>query len=73
MNEPAYFLNNQTMFDYIAQSTGVDKYRSNSAARIVTRLALAASYGTNIFYNIGSSVANDLTTLVNKHTRVSQY
>lgn len=73
MNEPAYFLNNQTMFDYIAQSTGVDKYRSNSAARVVTRLALAASYGTNIFYNIGSSIANDLTTLVNKHTRVSQY
>ena len=73
MDQPSYFLNNQTMFDYIAQSTGVDKYRVNSAARLVTRLALAASYGNNLFYNLGSAMANDMTTLVNKHTRISQY
>ena len=73
MDQPSYFLNNQTMFDYIAQSTGVDKYRVNSAARLVTRLALAASYGNNLFYNLGSALANDMTTLVNKHTRISQY
>lgn len=73
MDQPSYFLNNQTMFDYIAQSTGVDKYRVNSAARLVTRLALAASYGNNLFYNLGSALANDVTTLVNKHTRISQY
>lgn len=72
MNKPAYFLNNQTMFDYIAQCTGVDKYRTNSAARLVTRLALAASYHKNFFYNLGSSVANDFTTAVNRHTRISQ-
>lgn len=71
MDQPAFFLNNHTMFDYIAQCTGVDKYRTNSAARMVTRLALAASYGENVFYNIGSALANDVTTYVNKHTRVS--
>ena len=72
MNEAAYFLNNRTMFDYIAQCTGVDKYRSNSAARLVTRLALAASYVNNGFYNLGQAMANDITTLANKHTRISQ-
>jgi hypothetical protein len=71
MDKPAFFLNNHTMFDYIAQCTGVDKYRTNSAARMVTRLALAASYGENVFYNLGSALANDITTLVNKHTRIS--
>jgi len=72
MNKPAYFLNNQTMFDYIAQCTGVDKYRSNSAARLVTRLALAASYYENIFYNMGESMTNAFHTIVNRHTRISQ-
>lgn len=72
MNKPAYFLNNQTMFDYIAQCTGVDKYRSNSAARLVTRLALAASYHKNLFYNIGQSTTNAFHTIVNRHTRISQ-
>lgn len=71
MDQPAFFLNNHTMFDYIAQCTGVDKYRTNSAARMVTRLALSASYGENVFYNLGSALANDITTLVNKHTRIS--
>ena len=70
MDRPAFFLNNHTMFDYIAQCTGVDKYRTNSAARMVTRLALAASCGNNALYNIGSALANDITTLVNKHTRI---
>jgi hypothetical protein len=71
MNQPAYFLNNQTMFDYIAQCTGVDKYRTNSAARIVTRLALASSYVENHFYDIGNAIANDFTTSVNRLTRIS--
>jgi len=70
MDKPAYFLNNNTMFDYIAQCTGVDKYRKNTAARMVTKLALAASYGNNVFYNLGSAFANDITTFVNKHTRM---
>jgi hypothetical protein len=72
MDKPAYFLNNQTMFDYIAQCTGVDKYRTNSAARIVTRIALAASYNNNWFYNMGNAMVNDFTTAVNRHTRISQ-
>lgn len=72
MDKPAYFLNNQTMFDYIAQCTGVDKYRTNSSARIVTRIALAASYNNNWFYNMGNAMVNDFTTAVNRHTRISQ-
>ena len=72
MDKPAYFLNNQTMFDYIAQCTGVDKYRTNSAARIITRIALAASYHENYFYNMGNAMVNDFTTAVNRHTRISQ-
>lgn len=72
MNKPAYFLNNQTMFDYIAQCTGVDKYRTNSSIRLVTRLALAASYVNNMFYNFGEAIANDITTWTNKHTRIAQ-
>jgi len=71
MNKPAYFLNNHTMFDYIAQCTGVDKYRNNPSARLVTRLALAASYGENFFYNLGNAFANEITTYVNKLTRIN--
>lgn len=73
METPAKFLNNNTMFDYIAQCTGVDRYRANPAARMVTKLALAGSYTNNFFYYLGEGLTNAYTTLVNKHTRVSQY
>lgn len=66
MNSPALFLNNYTMFDYIAQITGVDKYRVNSAVRIITKIALAATFADNIFYNIRDSIANDITSFGNK-------
>jgi hypothetical protein len=66
MNSPALFLNNYTMFDYIAQITGVDKYRVNSAVRIITKIALAATFADNIFYNIRDSLANDFTSMANK-------
>ena len=66
MNSPALFLNNYTMFDYIAQLTGVDKYRVNSAVRIITKIALAATFTDNIFYNIRDSIANDFTSMANK-------
>ena len=70
MDKPALFLNNNPMFDYIAQCTGVDKFRMNSAARIITKLALAASFSDDLFYNIGESIMTDITSLANK--RIAQ-
>lgn len=68
MNKPATFLNNNTMFDYIAQCAGVDKFRLNASMRHVTKLALAASAVGNTFHNIGDSILNDATSLVNRMT-----
>jgi hypothetical protein len=65
MDSPALFLNNQTMFDYIAQCTGVDRYRANPAIRIITKIALAASYADSMFYNIGESLVSDATHILN--------
>ena len=68
MNQPAMMLNNHTMFDYIAQCAGVDKYRINGAIRIVTRLSLAAAAGADVFHNIGNAILNDGISLVNRIT-----
>ena len=72
MNQPALFLNNHTMFDYIAQCCGVDKYRVNGSIRMVTKIALAASYTRDAFMHIGTAVLNDVTSLVNKYNRMDQ-
>ena len=72
MNEPALFLNNHTMFDYIAQCCGVDKYRVNGSMRMVTKIALAASWSKNAFMHVGNAILNDVTTFVNKMTRLDQ-
>lgn len=68
MDKPAMFLNNNTMFDYIAQCSGVDKYRPNGSVRLITKLTLGASAlslsGT--FANIGNALHNDLHHLANK-------
>lgn len=66
MNKPSTFLNNHTMFDYIAQISGVDKYRVNGSMRTVARLALAASALNNTFNNIADAVMTDWHSLVNK-------
>lgn len=68
MDRPAVFLNNHTMFDYIAQCAGVDKYRVNPAIRLVSRLALAGQAANNIFTNLGNAILNDATSFVNKMT-----
>lgn len=68
MDRPAVFLNNHTMFDYIAQCAGVDHYRVNPAIRLVARLALAGNAAGNVFKNIGNAVLNDYTSFVNKMT-----
>jgi hypothetical protein len=65
MNNPALFLNNHTMFDYIAQCAGVDRFRINPAIRLVSRLALAANAANNILQNIGNAALNDVTTYAN--------
>ena len=72
MNDPALFLNNHTMFDYIAQCCGVDKYRVNGSIRMVTKIALAASWSKNAFMHLGNAMLNDVTTFVNKMTRLDQ-
>ena len=66
MDRPAVFLNNHTMFDYIAQCAGVDKYRVNPAIRLVARLALAGHAANNSLKNIGNAVLNDFTSFVNR-------
>lgn len=66
MNKVSTFLNNHTMFDYIAQISGVDKYRVNGSMRTVARLALAASAVTNTFNNISNALMTDWHSLTNK-------
>lgn len=66
MNKVSTFLNNHTMFDYIAQCAGVDKYRVNGSVRLVSRLALAASASGNIFHNLGDAILNDFTSFANR-------
>ena len=59
MDKPSMFLNNQTMFDYIAQISGVDKYKVNGSMRTIARLALASSAAKNAFDNIGDALLTD--------------
>ena len=68
LNQPAMFLNNNTMFDYIAQCAGVDKYRVNGSMRLITKLTLGiqACSPSGIFSNIGDSIHNDINTRANK-------
>lgn len=68
MDKPAMFLNNNTMFDYIAQCSGVDKYRPNGSVRLITKLALGATAlsMSGTFANIGNAIHNDLHHLANK-------
>lgn len=65
MDKPAQFLNNNTMFDYIAQSCGCDKYKVNGAIRLVSKLALNASASQNMLYNFGSGLQSDFASMVN--------
>jgi hypothetical protein len=68
INQPAMFLNNNTMFDYIAQCAGVDKYRVNGSMRLITKLTLGiqACSPTGLFANIGDSLHNDINSRANK-------
>ena len=68
MDKPSVFLNNTTMFDYIAQCAGVDKYRVNGSVRLVTRMALTVSAVNNSFNNLGDAILSDWTGYVNKMT-----
>lgn len=66
MNRISTFLNNHTMFDYIAQISGVDKYRVNGSMRTVARLALAASALKNGFLNLSNALMTDWHSLSNR-------
>ena len=75
MNEVSTMLNNAPMFDYIAACSGVDRYRVNGSARLVSRLALAASAASpqNIFHNIGDAMLTDFTSMANRLTGTSRF
>lgn len=62
------FLNNHTMFDYIAVCAGVDKYRPNGAMRLVSRLALMANTINNIDTVVGNAILTDFTSIANRIT-----
>ena len=66
MTKPSLFLNNTTMFDYIAQIAGVDRYKANGAMRTITKLALMHSYEQNMFNNIGDALLSDWHSLSEK-------
>jgi hypothetical protein len=66
MNKPSIFLNNTGMFDYIAQSCGVDKYRVNGSMRTAARRALATAAVNNTFASVTNAVMNDWHSLVNR-------
>lgn len=68
MNEVATFLNNNTMFDYIAQCAAVDKFRVNGAVRLVSKLTLASSAMNNFLGNIGDALTQDIHMLGNRIT-----
>ena len=66
MDEISTFLNNNTMFDYIAQMCGCDKYRVNPAVRLVSKLALASSAVRGTLNNIGNAIMSGANTWMNR-------
>jgi hypothetical protein len=70
MHQKAQMLNNDTMFDYIAQCAGVDKYRANPAIRVVTKMILSAAAGQNFVHNLGTAIKNWGTSIVNTYSNV---
>lgn len=68
IDQPAMFLNNNVMFDYIAQCAGVDKYRINGSMRLITKLSLGiqACSPAGFFTNIGNAIHNDINHFANK-------
>ena len=72
MNNVSMFLNNHTMFDYIAQCAGVDKFRVNGSIRLATRLVLASSATRNVFHNFSDAILTDFTSIANRMTGTSR-
>ncbi|MBO4734951.1 MAG: hypothetical protein J5614_01015 [Paludibacteraceae bacterium] len=66
MDKPALLLNNHTMFDYIAQCCGVDKYKPNAAMRLMTKKILASNAASNLFSNIGDAITSDFYRVANR-------
>lgn len=66
MDKPALMLNNHTMFDYIAQCCGVDKYRPNASMRLMTKRILAANTLNNLTSNIGDAITSDFYRVANR-------
>ena len=71
MNKLSVLLNNQTMFDYIAQCSGVDKFRPNGAMRTIAKLVLTSSAINNAFNNVTDALLNDWHSIINRIVRYS--
>lgn len=72
MDKVSTFINNSTMFDYIAQCAGVDRYRVNGSIRLISKLALASSASGNYFNNVGNAIATDFTSFANRMAGTSR-
>ena len=72
MNRLSTMLNNHSMYDYIAQCCGVDKYRVNGSMRLVTKACLAAADGMNLKYNIGTALTSDFYDWANRFLGTSR-
>lgn len=72
MDKTSIMLNNHTMFDYIAQCCGVDKYRVNGSMRLVTKAILAASNGKNLLHHIGTALSSDFWDSANRFLGTSR-
>lgn len=72
MNRLSTMLNNHSMYDYIAQCCGVDKYRVNGSMRLVTKACLSAADGMNLKYNIGTALTSDFYDWANRFLGTSR-
>lgn len=72
MSKMSMMLNNHTMYDYIAQCCGVDKYRVNGSMRLITKAILSAGDGKNLAYNIGTALKSDFYDWANKFLGTSR-
>lgn len=72
LNKLSTMLNNHSMYDYIAQCCGVDKYRVNGSMRIITKAILAASDGENLAYNVGTALKSDFYDWANRFLGTSR-
>lgn len=73
MNRMSTMLNNHSMFDYIAQCCGVDKYRPNGSMRIITKAILASQVTENFSSYLGDALTSDFWSAANRFLGTSRF